>query len=176
MSEPDVATANLAVGATSTIEPEEISEAAPAEPAVASQYWIRVHGYPSEADREIVAYNDFYDPRIGTLPGDPNENLVVGDVLIYYADGSGSIYAVATVVGPPDPPIRDDRGRLKWNVPIKREAIIRAVNKAPHAVGLEPPSGWSFLRVVRDFTYIRVPDTDGTYYVEQVKSRASSRE
>jgi hypothetical protein len=86
------------------------------------------------------------------------------------------IYAVATITGEVEGPFPDPRRGQIWVAPIKREAIIRTVNKAPHAVGLEPPSGWHFLRAVRDFTYIRLPTEDGAYLVEQVRSRASARE
>src|SRR3954447_3818686 len=100
MSEPDVATADLAVGATEPVKPDEISEATPAEPALAPHYWLRVHGYPGEVDREAVFYGDFYGAGEGRLSGDPRDHLQIGDVLIYYADGPGSLYAVATVAGP----------------------------------------------------------------------------
>ncbi len=140
------------------------------------RYWLRVHGYPSELSEEIVYYNDFYDLLTGPLPRDPRENLKAGDVLVYFADGPASLYGVATVSGEIEGPFPDSRRGKKWVVPIKREAIIRAISKAPHAVALEPPSGRHFLWKVRDATYIRLPDEDGLYLVAQVKSRASTRE
>jgi hypothetical protein len=123
-----------------------------------------------------VYYSDFYDLASGPLAGDPRDNLQVGDIIVYYADGPASLYGVATVAGPIEGPFADDRGGSRWNVPIKREAIIRVVNKAPHAVGLRLPSSLHFLPLVRDYTYIRVPPEDGAYLVEQVRSRASTRE
>jgi hypothetical protein len=123
-----------------------------------------------------VYYNDFYDLASGPLPGDPRDSLQVGDVIIYYADGPASLYGVATVAGPVEGPSVDYRGGSRWSVPIKREAIIRAVNKAPHAVGLRLPSNRHFLPLVRDYTFIRVTPEDGAYLVEQVRSRASTRE
>ena len=121
-------------------------------------------------------YSDFYDLESGPLSGNPRDNLRVGDVIVYYADGPASLYGVATVAGPIEGPFTDFRGGSRWDVPIKREAIIRAVNKAPHAVGLRPPSNRHFLPFVRDYTHIRVPSEDGAYLVEQVRSRASARE
>ncbi|MPZ13173.1 MAG: hypothetical protein GEU73_01890 [Chloroflexi bacterium] len=152
-----------------TDQPEDSSNGAP-------QYWLRVHGYPGDLTDEVVYYNEFYDPYIGRLPGDPKRNIHVGDVLIYFADGPASVYGVATVVGTPEGPFPDRRRGKIWRIPIKREAIIRAVNKAPHAAALQPPSGWQFLHVVRDYTYIRLPDEDGPYLVEQVRARAGARE
>ena len=156
--------------------PEEDDQQPAPEAGPPPQYWLRVHGYPSDLSSEIVYYNDFYDLVHGRLPGDPRQNIKTGDVLVYFADGPASLYGVATVIGEVEGPIPDPRRGAKWNVPIKREAIIRAINKAPHAVGLEPPSGRHFLWKVRDATYIRLPDEDGPYLVGQVKSRASTRE
>ena len=144
--------------------------------ATPTRYWVRVHGYPSSLESEVVYYADFYDPTVGRLPSDPRHNLRVGDTLIYYADGPSSFYGIGTIVGDVEGPLPDTRRGQRWIVPIKREAIIRLVSKAPHAVWLEPPSGWHFLHAARDFTYIRVPDEDGRYYAEQVRSRASTRE
>jgi hypothetical protein len=165
----------------------EVTETVPQSPPVPTrppEYWLRVHGYPPvplhsfpfDLNKEVVYYNDFFDPRVGRLAGDPRLHLHEGDVLIYYADGGAVVYAIATVAGEVEGPLPDSRRGQKWLVPIKREALIRTVNKAPHAVALEPPSGWHFLRAVRDYTYIRLPDEDGPYLVEQVRSRASARE
>ena len=143
---------------------------------MSERYWLRVHGYPGDLTTETVYYNDFYDLEKGPLPGDPRENLRVGDVIIYYADGPASLYGVAVVAAPIEGPAIDYRGGSRWIVPIKREAIIRVVHKAPHAVGLRPPSNRHFLPLVRDYTYIRLPPEDGAYLVEQVRSRASTRE
>jgi hypothetical protein len=140
------------------------------------QYWLRVHGYPSDLSTEVVYYNDFYDLTAGRLPGDPRRNLKMGDVLVYFADGPASLYGVAVVTGEVEGPFPDPRRGERWVVPIKREAIIRAISKAPHAVALEPPSGLHFLWKVRDATYIKLPDQDGPYLVAQVKSRASTRD
>jgi hypothetical protein len=161
--------------------PEVVLEAKNVPPG---DYWLRVHGfapiplhsYPFDASKEIVYYPDFFDPYVGRLTSDPRDHLHAGDVLIYYADGGAILYAVATVAGPVEGPIPDPRRGQVWHVPIKRESMLRAVNKAPHAVGLQPPSGWPFLRFVRDYTFIRLPAEDGPYLVEQVRSRASARE
>lgn len=158
---------------------EPVAEAADrpvAVPAEHPQYWLRVHGYPADLTREVVYYNDFYDLVAGKLSGDPREHLRVGDVLIYFADGPASLYGVATVAGEVTGGVPDARGQTRWSVPIKREAIIRAVNKAPHAAWLEPPSGRPFLPFVRNYTHIRLPEQDGVYLVEQVRARASTRE
>lgn len=157
-------------------QPGDNGETASQEIGPPPQYWLRVHGYPSDLSTEVVYYNDFYDLETGHLPSDPRRNLKVGDVLVYFADGPASLYGVATVTGEVEGPFPDPRRGNRWVVPIKREAIIRAINKAPHAVGLEPPSGRHFLWKVRDATYIRLPDQDGPYLVAQVKSRASTRE
>lgn len=144
---------------------------------MSEQYWLRVHGYPGQLDSEVVYYGDFYDLATGqVLPSDPCKNLGPGDILIYFADGPGSVYGVATVTGEVEGPLSDVRRGQVWRVPIKREAIIRAVNKAPHAAWMEPPSGRHFLAVVRDYTYIRLPETDGLYLIDQVKARASARD
>jgi hypothetical protein len=140
------------------------------------QYWLRVHGYPDDLTSETVDYEDFYDLERGDLSSDPRDNLKVGDVIVYYADGPASLYGVATITGPIDGPAEDFRGGSKWDVPIKREAIIRVVNKAPHAAGLRLPSNRHFLPFVRDYTYIKLSAEDGAYLVEQVRSRASTRE
>jgi hypothetical protein len=132
--------------------------------------------FPFELSKEIVSYTDFYDPLVGTLAPDPREHLHVGDILIYYADGSGVIYALATVTGTPEGPTAGAHGTQEWRIPIKRDALIRTVNKAPHAVGLQLPSGWPFLSVVRSYTYIRLPGEDGPYLAEQIRARASARE
>jgi hypothetical protein len=155
-----------------------------ASPAVEPQYWLRVHGYPpvpihsfpTQLATEVVYYNDFFDPTIGRLPGDPRLHLHVGDVLIYYADGGAVLYGTATITGEVEGPIPDARRGKVWQVPIKREAMVKAVNKAPHIVTLQPPSGWRFLRAARDYTYIRLPAADGAYYVEQIRSRAGTRD
>lgn len=144
---------------------------------MSDQYWLRVHGYPGQLDAEVVYYNDFYDLATGqALPSDPCKNLHPGDTLIYFADGPGSVYGVATVAGEVEGPLSDARRGQVWRVPIKRDAIIRAVNKAPHAAWMEPPSGRHFLAVVRDYTYIRLPENDALYLIDQVKARASARD
>lgn len=178
MSENDVATADILKAATEAVRPDEETEAASAEPAPSSppQYWLRVHGYPGDLNTEVVYYNDFFALGSGPLPGDPRENLRVGDVIVYYADGPASLYGFATITAPIEGPTPDYRGWSRWVVPIKREAIIRAINKAPHAGGLRPPSGRHFLGLVRDYTYIRLSPEDGAYLVDQVRSRASTRE
>ena len=176
MSENDVATADVSVAATEAVRPGEESEVADTTPSTPAQYWLRIHGYPGDLSTENVYYNDFYDLESGPLPGDPIENLRLGDVIVYYADGPASLYGIATVTGPLEGPSTDYRGGPRWTVPIKREAIIRAVNKAPHAAGLRPPSGRLFLPLVRDYTFIRLPQADGAYLVEQVKTRAGTRE
>ena len=140
------------------------------------QYWLRVHGYPSDLSSEVVYYSDFCDLLRGPLPGDPAENLKVGDVLIYYADGPGSLYGTATIVGPVEGPFEHARRGRIWRVPVKRDSYIRVINKAPHAVALQPPSGRHFISLVRDYTYIRLPEQDGGYLVSQVKARAGTRE
>jgi hypothetical protein len=176
MSENDVATADISAAATETVRPGEESEVEESKPSTPSQYWVRVHGYPGDLSTEAVYYNDFFDLGRGPLPGDPRENLRVGDFIVYYADGPASLYGVAVIAGPIQGPLPDDRGGSRWLVPIKREAIIRSVNKAPHAGGLRLPSGGHFLSFVRSYTFIRVPPEDGAYLVEQVKSRAGARE
>jgi hypothetical protein len=168
MSEDDVAPTSPEPGAS-----EEASVAAGPPPG---QYWLRVHGYPSDLTSEVVYYGDFCDLRSGRLPSDPRKNLHLGDVIIYYADGPASLYGVARVTGEVGDPISDQRRGQRWTVPIQREAIIRAVNKAPHAVWMQPPSGLHFINAVRDCTFIRLPDEDGPYLVEQVRSRASARD
>lgn len=140
------------------------------------QYWLRVHGYPSDLTSEVVYYGDFGDLLHGRLADEPSELLKVGDVIIYYADGPASLYGWATIVDPVQGPEEGPRGRKTWAVPIKRESIIRAISKAPHAVGLKPPSGHHFLSMVRDFTYIRLPEEDGVYLVGEVKARAGSKD
>lgn len=161
-------------GAPQDEEPGEGGPAAaPSGPP--PQYWLRVHGYPSDLVSEVVTRpQDFADLIGGRLRGDPAELLRVGDVLIYYADGPASIYGCGTVVDRVQ--VVEDEGRRTWNVPIKRDALIKIVNKAPHAVGLEPPSGRHFLSLVRDYTYIRLPEADGVYLVGQVKTRAGSKD
>lgn len=166
---------------------EEAQEGAPADsaehaavaeepPGPPPQYWLRVHGYPSDLTSEEVYYGDFADLLRGRLTGEPSELLKVGDVIIYYADGPASLYGCATIVEPPHGPEEGPRRRKTWTVPIKRESIIRTINKAPHAMALKPPSGRHFLSMVRDFTYIRLPEEDGVYLVGEVKARASTRE
>ncbi|MBM2810790.1 MAG: hypothetical protein HW416_1549 [Chloroflexi bacterium] len=169
-------TASLAAPAIGPGRPDASAELQGAESPARGQYWLRVHGYPADLDTEIVYYCDFFDLREGRLPSDPQANLKMGDVLVYYADGPGSIYGVASITGEVGSPAPDVRRSKKWMVPIKREAIIRSINKAPHAVPLVLPSGYQFLPLVRDYTYIRLPREDGEYLVEQVRSRASTRE
>lgn len=140
------------------------------------QYWLRVHGYPSDLTSEVVYYGDFADLLHGRLAEKPSDLLKIGDVIIYYADGPASLYGWATIVDHLTGPVEGPRRRKTWTVPIKRESIIRVINKAPHAVGLTPPSGHHFLSMVRDFTYIRLPEEDGVYLVGEVKARASTRE
>ena len=141
-------------------------------PVEAHQYWLRVHGYTSDLSREVVYYRDFADLQTGTLPADPRRNLKVNDVIIYYADGPAIVYGVSTITGEVEGPFPDARLGERWTVPTRRDAMIRAVDKAPPAVTLEPPSGLHFLRLVRDATYIRLPPEDGEYLVTQVKTRA----
>lgn len=176
MTEDQVGTAPLAASTTEPVRPDASLESPEAESPARGQYWLRVHGYPAELDTEIVYYCDFFDLREGRLPSDPRANLKMGDVLVYYADGPGSLYGVASVTGAVSDPAPDVRRGKKWTVPIKREAIIRSISKAPHAVPLDLPSGYHFLPLVRDYTYIRLPREDGEYLVEQVRSRASTRE
>ena len=140
------------------------------------QYWLRVHGYPSDLTNEVVSSDDFADLMAGALRGDPSDLLKVGDVIIYYADGPSSLYGLATIVDAVHGVYDNERHRQTWTVPTKRDAIIKAINKAPHAVGLEPPSGRHFLSLVRSYTYIRLPEKDGEYLVGQVKSRAGSKD
>jgi hypothetical protein len=142
-----------------------------ATPAV-NQYWLRVHGYPSDLSREVVYYRDFADLADGHVSNDPEENLHPNDVIIYYADGPSIVYGVATVTGDVEGPFPDARLGKRWTVPIRRDAMIKAVDKAPPAVTLAPPSGLHFLSLVRDATYIRLPREDGEYLVAQVKNRA----
>jgi len=160
-----------AVESESTAEATTTMEAPGREPT----YWLRVHGYPSDLTREVVYHGDFGDLMTGRLPDDPS-HLEAGDVLVYYADGPGSLYGVATIEGDIEGPIVDPVRGQKWNVPIKREALIKVMNKMPHAAGIEPPSGLHFLWMVRDFTYIRLPKADGEYLVAAIKSRAGSKE
>lgn len=176
MAENDVVTADISIAATDAIRPEEKAEVSASTPLAPSQYWLRVHGYPGDLNAEAVYYSDFFELGRGPLPGDPRDNLCVGDVIIYYADGPASLYGIATIVAPIEGPLPDYRGGSRWIVPIKREAIIRAINKAPHAAGLRPPSGLHFLPLVRDYTFIRLPADDGAYFVEQIRSRAGTRE
>ena len=144
-------------------------------PPPTGRYWLRVHGYSIDLKEDAVCYDEFFDPTIGPLPRDPRQHLQPGDTVIYYADGPASVYGVATVTGHPEGPLTDGPQAEHWRIPIKAQAIIRAINKAPHAAGLEPPSGWHFLRAARSYTFIRLPDEDGPYLVQQVKSRASAR-
>jgi hypothetical protein len=170
-------------GPAPEISPSESSP--PASPSTPPpQFWLRVHGYPpvpihsfpTTLETEVVYYGDFYDPRIGRLSSDPRHHLREGDVLIYYADGGAVLYGLATVSGPVEGPLTDERRGHIWRVPIRRDAMIKTVNKTPHAVWLEPPSGWHFLRAVRDYTYIRLPTEDGQYYAELIRSRAGGKE
>ena len=133
-----------------------------------------MHGYPVDLKEDLVRFDEFFDPRSGPLPGDPSQNLQVGDTVIYYADGPASVYGVAIVTGQPEGPLAGEHSE-HWRVPIKAQALIPAINKAPHAAGLQPPSGWHFLRAARSYTFIRLPDEDGPYLVQQVKARASTR-
>ena len=141
----------------------------------AGQYWLRVYGYPEQIGEELIAYGDFYDPAVGPLPGNPKRHLHKGDVILYYADGPASLFGVGVVEGDVEGPLPDGNLGEHWKVGVKPEAVILAMNKAVHAGALRPPSGWHFLRVVRDYTFIRLPDVDGPYLVDQVKSRASTR-
>ena len=145
-------------------------------PVAPGQYWLRVHGYPGDITGEVVYYGDFCDLKGGRLPSDPRANLHVGDVIVYYADGPASLYGVATITGDVEGPFVDTRRGQRWVIPTQREAIIRVMSKAPHAVWLQPPSGLHFMDLVRSFTYIRLPGEDGPYLVDQVRSRASTRE
>jgi hypothetical protein len=131
-----------------------------------------VHGYPSDLSREVVYYRDFADLKNGRLPADPGRNLQVNDVIIYYADGPSIVYGLATVTGEVEGPFPDARLGQRWTVPIRRDAMIKSVDKAPPAATLEPPSGRHFLALVRDATYILLPAEDGEYLVNQVKTRA----
>ena len=139
MTEDDVSAANVAVAANEPVRPGEESQVATPGTQSPPHYWLRVHGYPGDLSSEAVYYNDFRDLVAGPLPGDPLKNLSVGDVIVYYADGPASLYGIATISAPIEGPAPDFRGGTRWTVPIKREAIIRVVNKAPHAAGLRPP-------------------------------------
>ncbi|HEY3115297.1 MAG TPA: hypothetical protein VGK54_00995 [Chloroflexota bacterium] len=165
-----------AAGTTVDAEPTATEAAREEAPAIqpTGRYWLRVHGYPVDLKEDTVRYDEFFDPKSGPLPGDPRQNLQPGDTVIYYADGPASVYGVATVTGPPEGPLNGSQAE-HWRVPIKAQAVILAINKAPHAAGLQPPSGWHFLRAARSYTFIRLPDEDGPYLVQQVKSRASTR-
>jgi hypothetical protein len=143
---------------------------------VPPQYWLRVHGYVSDLSREVAYYSDFFDLRRGRLSGDPSQHLRPGDVIVFYADGPGALYGVGTVTGEVEGPIPDARQGQIWVVPIKRESLVKEVSKGPHVMSLEPPSGRQFVRYVRDYTYIRLPEEDGPYLVEQVKARAGRGE
>jgi hypothetical protein len=165
--------------------PAPVATEQPIKPAgPPPQYWLRVHGFPpvpihsfpANLDDEIVYYGDFFDPSVGRLSGDPTHHLREGDVLIYYADGGAVLYALSTITGPVEGPLPDDRRGHIWRVPVHRDATIKTVNKTPHAVSLVPPSGWHFLRAARDYTYIRLPEEDGVYYAEQIKSRAGGKD
>jgi len=162
--------------AEESAEPNARDAVAPGETTpplpVPHQYWLRVHGYPSDLSNEVVYYNDFFDLREGVLASDPTINLRPHDVIIYYADGPSIVYGVATVTGEVEGPLPDPRRGQRWIVPIRRELLIRAVDKSPPAATLAPPSGRHFLARVRDATYIRLPDEDGEYLIAQVKSRA----
>jgi catechol 2,3-dioxygenase-like lactoylglutathione lyase family enzyme len=148
----------------------------PAGPAVPPRYWIRVHGYVSDLQREVAYYHDFFDMRTGKLPSDPAQNLRAGDVIVFYADGPGVLYGTGTVTGDVDGPRRDPRQGRVWDIPVLKGALVKDVSKGPHIISLEPPSGLRFHRYVRDYTYIRVPDEDGPYFVEQVKIRAGGKD
>jgi len=145
-------------------------------PGATPQYWVRVHGYVSDLRSEVAYYHDFYDLRRGKLPSDPAQNLCVGDVIVFYADGPGVLYGTGTVtgdIGRPRPhPLQ---GRV-WDIPMQKGALVKDVSKGPHVASLEPPSGLHFIRYLRDFTYIRVPAEDGPYFVEQVKIRAGGKD
>ena len=134
-AENDVSTANVAGAATEAIRPGEESDVVDSTAGALPQYWVRVHGYPGDLIDETVYYNDFRDLMAGPLPGDPQENLRPGDVIIYYADGPASLYGIATITGPIQGPSLDYRGGARWTVPIKREAIIRAVKPPSATVG-----------------------------------------
>jgi hypothetical protein len=176
MAENGVVSADISIAATDAIRPGEEAEITASSPLPPAQFWLRVHGYPGDLSTEVVYYSDFFELGRGPLPGGPRENLRVGDVIIYYADGPASLYGIAIITDPIVGPSLDYRGGSRWNVPIKREAIIRAINKAPHAAGLQPPSGLHFLPLVRDYTFIRLSADDGAYFVEQIRSRAGTRE
>ena len=176
MAENDVVSADVSIAASDAIRPEEEDEITSSAPPPPPQFWLRVHGYPGDLSTEVVHYGDFFELGGGPLPGGPRENLRVGDVIIYYADGPASLYGIATITDPISGPSADHPDGSRWNVPIKREAIIRAINKAPHAAGLLPPTGLHFLPLVRDYTFIRLSAADGAYFVEQVRSRAGTRE
>lgn len=137
------------------------------------QYWLRVHGYPVQIGEELIQYPDFYDPTTGPLKDDPSRLLVPGDVLVYYADGPASVYAVGRVAGAVQP-VGEAEGP-SWKFPVEPQSVILAMNKAAHAVGLRPPSGWHFLAAARNYTFIRLPAEDGAYLVEQVRARASTK-
>ncbi|MSQ23460.1 MAG: hypothetical protein EXR58_02755 [Chloroflexi bacterium] len=140
-----------------------------------TRYWLRVYGYPAPIGDELITYGDFYDPMAGPLPGEPSQHLRNGDVLIYYADGPASLFGIGAVDGAVEGPIVDGQEGERWRVKIKLESAIPSVKKMAHARGLTPPSGWHFLRAVRDYTFILLPDGDGPYLMEQVKSRAGTR-
>jgi hypothetical protein len=66
-----------------------------------------------------VYYNDFFELGVGPMPGDPTENLRVGDVILYYADGPAVVYGTATITGALEGPVLDYRagpaGRFRSN-------------------------------------------------------------
>ncbi|MBI4213526.1 MAG: hypothetical protein HY534_04385 [Chloroflexi bacterium] len=148
------------------------TEASPAR----GRYWLRVYGYPGEIGEELIAYGDFYDPAVGPLLSDPKQLLHSGDAVVYYADGPASLFGAGVVDGEVEGPFFDGEKGQRWKVTVRAESVVRTVKKAAHAAGLTPPSGWHFLSAVRDYTFIRLPDEDGAYLVEQVKARASARD
>ena len=151
------------------------SASEPEQEVSAARYWLRVQGYPDQIGEELVSYGDFYDSSVGPLRGDPKQHLRRGDIVFYYADGPASLYAAGVVDGDVDGPFEDGPRGERWRVSVKPEAVISAMSKAAHAGALVPPSGWHFLRVVRQYTFIRLPDVDGPYLMEQVKSRVSAK-
>ncbi len=150
--------------------------AEPPEPAVHPQYWLRVHGYVSDLSREVAYYHDFFDLRTGKLPSDPARNIRPGDVIVFYADGPGALYGTGTVTGEVEGPLPDPRQGRVWRIPIQRGALVKDVSKGPHVMSLQPPSGLPFTRYLRDYTYIRLPEEDGSYFVEQVRAHAGAKD
>lgn len=166
-----MAEAEQAAEAEQPAETETPAEA----PSATGTYWLRVWGYPTSVGEELISFPDFYDPLVGPLRGDPREHLRAGDIVVYYADGPSCVFAVAEVSELSQVPHANGQGGPQWKLVVRPRAVIPEMNKAPHAGWLEPPSGWHFLRAAPNYTFIRLPDGDGPYLVEQVRARASTK-